>query len=268
MSFFEAMDDRETSSASEKLPDLPELADKEKLRMEKEVLGMYLSAHPMEEFKQQLAQYCTHQSSQLKSLKDRTEVVVGGVISSIKCANTRNPKPGSPSRYANFDLEDLEGPVRCICWPNAYQEYEFQIQPEAIVIMRATVDKRGSEDDVNLLVNEVIPIAEADQRFTAGLRIQLDAQRHTPAAVVSLNEILRGYPGAMEVSVWLTLEDGAIVQMTVNRHKVAVTPELRGRLDDLLGSDGHRLLVAPPKSKAAGGNGNSRSYAQSFRKPG
>jgi DNA polymerase-3 subunit alpha len=268
MSFFEEMEGQESTSASEKLPDLPELAEKEKLRMEKEVVGMYLSAHPMEEFKQQLDQYCSHQSGQLKTLKDRTEVVVGGVISSIKCANTRNPKPGSPSRYANFDLEDLEGPVRCICWPNAYQEYESQIQPEAIVIMRATVDKRGSEDDVNLLVNEVIPIAEADQRFTAGLRIQLDQQRHSEAMVVSLNEILRGYPGAMEVSIWLTLADGAIVQMTSRRHKVAITPELRGRLNDLLGADGHRLLVAPPKPKSGGSNGNARSYAQSSRKPG
>ncbi|MEO8269879.1 MAG: DNA polymerase III subunit alpha, partial [Aureliella sp.] len=100
------------------MQEMDEFADKPKLMMEKEVLGMYLSAHPLEEYQALLATFCSHETTNLKDVKDRQEVIVGGMISSIKLANTKNPKPGAPSKYANFDLADVQGAVRCICWPD------------------------------------------------------------------------------------------------------------------------------------------------------
>ncbi|MBX3423011.1 MAG: DNA polymerase III subunit alpha [Pirellulaceae bacterium] len=260
MSFFDELDDEAANAPqSQPLPSLPPLPERTKLAMEREVLGMYLSAHPLDEYQGQLSQLCSHTSSQLGTVKDRSEVLVGGMISSIKLANTRNPKPGAPSRYANFDLEDWDGIVRCICWPDGYQEYGHLIQPESIVIMRATLDKRGGSD-VNLLANEIIPIEDADQHFSAGLRIHLHEQVHSEATVRALNEILRGYPGNLEISLMVTLASGEAVQMAARKHRVRISPELRERLSDLLGPENHRLLVAPPKPKSPGTNGRSRPY--------
>jgi len=261
MNFFEEIEEEApTSSASiENLPDIPEYPDKTKLMMEKEVLGMYLSAHPMEEYKQQLSTLCSHTTAQLKDVKDRSEVIVGGMISSIKLANTRNPKPGASSRYANFDLEDMEGAARCICWPDGYEKVGHMIQPESVVIMRATVDKRDGQEEVNLLANEIIPIEEANERFTAGVQIRVDQLQHSEELIPQLNEVLRGYPGNMEVMLVVRLETGETVQLKVNKHRVAVTPELRGRLDDLLGHESHRLLVTPPKPKQNGGGRRFKS---------
>jgi DNA polymerase-3 subunit alpha len=181
------------------------------------------------------------------------------MISSIKLANTRNPKPGAPSRYANFDLEDMDGGARCICWPDGYEKVGHLIQPESVVIMRATVDKRGGNEDVNLLANEIIPIEEASERFTAGLQIRMDQLKHTEETIPKLNEVLRGYPGNMDVLLAVNLESGDMVQLKINKHRVSITPELRGRLDDLLGAESHRLLVAPPKPKQNTGGRRSRS---------
>jgi DNA polymerase-3 subunit alpha len=242
------------------LPDIPEFPEKTKLTMEKEVLGMYLSAHPLEEYQAQLATFCTHETTQLKDVKDRQEVIVGGMISSIKIANTRNPKPGAPSKYANFDLEDISGAARCICWPDGYENLGHLILPESVVIMRATVDKRGGGDEVNLLANEIIPIEEVENRFTAGLRVQVDQDRHSEELIPRLHEVLRGYPGKLEVLVSVKLSSGDLVQVRSRRHKVSITPELRGRLDDLLGVESHRLLISPPKPKPSSGN-NRRSRA-------
>ncbi|QDV27052.1 DNA polymerase III subunit alpha [Aureliella helgolandensis] len=257
MNFFEEMQepDQAGPGISESLPDIPELPDKTKLFMEKEVLGMFLSAHPMEEYKQMLSTFCSHTTLQLKDVKDRSEVIVGGMISSIKLANTRNPKPGAPSKYANFDLEDLEGAARCICWPDGYENLGHLIVPESVVIMRATVDKRGGADDVNLLANEIIPIEEANERFTAGIRIHIDQNHHEEEEIPKLNEILRGYPGSMEVLIALKLLSGDMVQLKSKRHRVSITPELRGRLNDLLGTESHRLMVAPPKPRQNQGGG-------------
>ena len=247
------------SPATHPLPEVEEFQEKAKLMMEKEVLGMYLTAHPLEEFQAVLSSFCSHETPQLKDVKDRQEVIVGGMISSIKLANTKNPKPGAPSKYANFDLEDAQGIVRCICWPDGYEKLGHLIQPESVVIMRATVDKRGGSDDVNLLANEIIPIAEAETRFTAGLRIHLDQERHAEELLAGLHEVLRGYPGSMEVLVALRLTSGDTVQLKSKRHKVEITPELRSRLDDLLGSDSHRLMISPPKPRAATAGRRGRS---------
>ncbi len=261
MNFFEEIEDETptTSVSVENLPDIPEYPKKTKLMMEKEVLGTFLSAHPMEEYKQQLSTLCSHTTVQLKDVKDRSEVIVGGMISSIKLANTRNPKPGASSRYANFDLEDMEGAARCICWPDGYEKVGHLIQPESVVIMRATVDKRDGQEEVNLLANEIIPIEEANERFTAGVQIRVDQLQHPEELIPQLNEVLRGYPGHMEVMLVVRLDSGETVQMRVNKHRVAITPELRGRLDDLLGRESHRLLVAPPKPKQNGGGRRFKS---------
>jgi DNA polymerase-3 subunit alpha len=260
MNFFEEIDEPELQRAAnhQNLPDMPEFPEKSKLTMEKEVLGMYISAHPMAEYQSQLQTLCSHTTTQLKECKHRSEVIVGGMISSIKLANTRNPKPGAPSKYANFDLEDMEGTARCICWPDGYETLGHLIIPESVVIMRATVDKRGGDDDVNLLANEIIPIEEANSRFTAGLRIHVDQSRHAEDLLPQLHEVLRGYPGTLEVLVALRLTSGDILQLKSKRHRISVTPELRGRLDDLLGADSHRLMVAPPKPKQ--GNGGTRRF--------
>ncbi len=112
MNFFDEMEPEEPQakkSSASMLPDIPEYQDCATTGQEKEVLGMYLSSHPLAEYAQQLKMFATHTSNTVKSCKQRQEVIVGGMINSIKLANTRNPKPGQPSKYANFDLEDMDG---------------------------------------------------------------------------------------------------------------------------------------------------------------
>ncbi len=264
MNFFDEMEPEEPQakkSASSMLPDIPEFQDAQRLAMEKEVLGMYLSSHPLAEYAQQLKMFATHTSTTVKSCKQRQEVIVGGMIASIKLANTRNPKPGQPSKYANFDLEDMDGIARCIMWPDGYATQGDMIVSESVVLLRAAVDKRGENDEYNLIVNEVIPLDSASNRFTAGVRINLNENQHGEETIPRLNEILRGYPGKCEVQLALALSTGETVHIKTKRHRIDITPELRTRLDDLLGQESHRLIIAPPKL-SAGGNDQRRRRSE------
>jgi DNA polymerase-3 subunit alpha len=233
------------------LPNIAEWEEKLLLANEKEVLGYYLSAHPLAEYQSQLGTLCSHTTVNLKNCKRREEVIVGGMISSIKLAHTKNPKPGQPSKYANFDLEDVEGMVRCIVWPDDFAEFGHLIVPDAIVLLRAVVDRRDGGDEINLIGNEIIPIAEADTRFTSGIRVFLDSQNHDEQTFVRLREILRGYPGSREVWLEFHMEEGDRIHVRSGKHRVDIQPELRARLDDLLGSQGHKLLIQRPKLKVA-----------------
>jgi DNA polymerase-3 subunit alpha len=251
--FDDLLDANEANPApSIALPLIPELDEKILLAAEKEVLGYYLTTHPLAEFEVSLKAFCSHVTSQLKTCKDREEVMVGGMISSIKLAMTKNPKPGQPNKYANFDLEDVDGSVRCILWPDGYATHGHLVTPDAVVLLRGAVDRRGGGEEANLIVNEVIPIAEADSRFTSGIQVFVDSAQHTEDSFTRLRDILRGYPGPRDVMVALRLVDGEVIHIRSGKHRVDINPELRSRLDDLLGDRSHKLLVNKPKLKQPG----------------
>ena len=171
--------------------------------------------------------------------------MLGGMLSAIKFAHTKNPKPGSPSRYAMFDLEDTEGIMRSIVWPEQFATYEELIKPDAIVVLRGAVDKRPGSEEANLIVNEIIPLENLASRYTRGVRIRVIEQAHGPQTLEGLHEILRGYPGNCELELTLCLADGSRAACKCDNLRLAVNPEMQARVDQLLGPGNFRLLTAP-----------------------
>jgi DNA polymerase-3 subunit alpha len=242
---------KETKKVS--LPEVPPWTEKEKLLAEKEVLGFYLASHPMAEYEPKLSAFRSHTTDMLAEVKDRSEVLVGGMISSIKFAHTKNPKPGSPSKYANFDLEDMQGVVRCILWPKQFADQGDAVQPDSVVLARAICDRRGGGDEVNLIINELIPLDQLDSKYTRGIRIELDETVHGDETLTKLREIVRGYPGYQDLLFSLRIDSGEVVHVKSGKYQVTVTPEMRGRLDDLLGTGRYRLMMSRPQVSSGGG---------------
>jgi DNA polymerase-3 subunit alpha len=254
-------DEEPTASSKSSLPDLPEFGEKERLAMEKEVLGFYLTSHPLAEHESVLRTYCTHTSSQLAKLEARTEVLMGGMLAAIKFSHTKNPRPGSThTKYAMWDLEDFDGIVRCILWPEQFAEFGELVKADAILALRATVDRRPASEEVNLIVNELIPLEELSARFTSGVLIRVREDVHGPDLLTTLREIVRGYPGSKPLRLRLELADGGCVMLDA-KGGVTIDPELRRRVDELLGAGNFRLQGGAPKSAPAPHNGSSRRRA-------
>ena len=182
---------------------------------------------------------------------------MGGMISSIKQAHTRNPKPGKPSKYANFDLEDRAGNIRCIAWPEQFAQFGQYIEADAIVVARGAIDRRGGGDEANLIINELLPLDQLDANFQGDVAIRIDQQRHGEEALNKLREILRGYPGSVGLILNLSLDDGIIVNMDVKDLRIEVHPELKIRVKELLGDNALQLR---PRSRPPSG-GRSRKRA-------
>jgi DNA polymerase-3 subunit alpha len=250
-SLFEQLDDQEQAETpSCPLPDLPELDERERLLMEKEVLGFYLSSHPLAEHEKTLSIYRSHTTNDLGALRDRTEVIIGGMLSSIKVSHVRKARdPNAPTKYVNFDLEDMAGTVRCIMWPDEYAIYGEMVKPDAILMVRGVIDRRGGGDEVNIVVNELIPLDQLDSHYTRGIMVRV-SQTQGEAGLTQLREIVRGYPGECELQLMLQLDDGTRVFLKSNALRVELNPEMRGRIDDLLGPGNIRLLTAPPTPSA------------------
>jgi DNA polymerase-3 subunit alpha len=163
------------------------------------------------------------------------------MISALKLANTKNPRPGSPSRYAMFDLEDMAGTMRCIAWPEEYQRFQELIVADAILAFKGSIDKRAGSDDANMIINEVLTLEQLPARYTRGIRIRVD-ERHGPKGVEQLYEILRGYPGPRELKLRIDLADGSRLDCDCEM-RVEINNELRSRVEELLGAGSIGLLA-------------------------
>ncbi len=253
---FDALDDEDPSTMTKAtLPILPEWDAKQRLTGEKEVLGFYWSSHPLAEHQSTLATYCTHTSDQLAALPIRTDVRVGGSLAAIKYSQTKNPRPDKPSKYVMFDLEDTSGIVRCILWPDDFVTHGHRVAADAILVVRGSIDRRGEE--VNLIVHELIPLEDLAGHFTRGMLVRLTEEQHADRGLEDLYEILRGYPGSCELQLVVCLADGAKVYLKSSNVRFDVNPELRTRVDQLLGPGNVKLLLSPPRSMSStNGNGH------------
>jgi DNA polymerase III subunit alpha len=128
-----------------------EFSREELLTMEKEMLGLYISDHPLHRWQPVLAQRVTVQLAHLPDLPDRKEAVVGGLVSSVKRTITR-----SGSSMAFLTLEDLTGSVEVVVFPRVYEQQGFALKRDAVVLLRGKVDIQ--EQDAKFLCEEVLPL--------------------------------------------------------------------------------------------------------------
>ncbi len=242
------------------LPDVADLPERERLLAEREALGFYLSSHPLAEYESTFREVGCRTTADISEIPDRGEILLGGMLSAIKHAHVKRPRPGSTAtKYVNFDLEDQAGSVRCIVWPDDYTTYGELVQADAVLVVRGAVDRRGG-DEANLIVNELIPLDQLRARCTRGLRIMIEADRHDEQTLQQLYEILRYYPGRQSVELLIMLEDGSRVLLK-SQLRVAIENQMRTRIDELLGGVGHQLLMTRPESN------NARRPARRSRQP-
>ena len=244
---FAAFDDPQPAAAAAPvgLPDVPPLSDLEMRSNEKEVLGYYIHSHPLAEFQGLIEAICTHGTGDLGGTKAKDSVVIGGLVAALKLSNTKQARPGSThTRYGMFDLEDMDGLVRSICWPEDYARLGEHLQPDAVVIVAGAIDRRAGSEETNLIVNEIVPIAEAWKLQPRGVTVKLVEGQHDTATLERLAELVRRHPGKAPLRLVIDLTDGARILLDADRDKVAWGPEFHRDLVALLGPGCVRAAVA------------------------
>ncbi|MDR1268802.1 MAG: DNA polymerase III subunit alpha, partial [Planctomycetaceae bacterium] len=268
-SLFARYDEAEPVAAASKpaaligLPDIEEWSDKEKAIYEKESLGFYLSSHPLKEYEPIFQQIRSHRCYEAAGLPDRTEVILAGTINDVKISTTKL----NNNQFAMFTLEDIEGPIRSIVWPDQYAKYAPLVKSESIIFAAGRIDRtRGQgENDGNFIINALYTVEEAMEQLSRGLGITLDENRHTVESIKKLYEILRGYPGhgALELSV--QLRNGSLAQFRNPKLRIEMRSDVQQRIIELLGNDSIRLLKAAPKKNDNRNNSKQWKGQRNFR---
>ena len=207
--------------------DVPDLVWPQKIRLafEKEMLGLYVSDHPLLSVGQSLAAATTTTVSQLVELADKTSVTVGGLVAGITRRWTRN---GDPMIF--FQLEDLEGSVEVVAVPRTVNDYGHVVIEDAVVIVSGHLDHRG--DEVKVMARE---IKELEIRDDSMVRLKTTASSLTPEMVSRLKTILSNHPGPAPVYLNMTSEQGVKVLKLSDAHRVEPRTALFAELKELLG---------------------------------
>jgi len=233
---------------------VPEAADwthAQKLQCEKEVFGFYLTSHPLTEFADQIGPLVSHSTKDLAEIDDGAEILIGGMIASIKKATTKNPSRNGNSRYVNFDLEDALGVVRCIMWPDDYVRYQEMIVADEICIISGRVDRRGREP--NVIVNKMMTLEAAEKQMTQHLAIKFMYGFHSTDDMRKVRSILEKYPGNTTVVIVVETpdeQDDAYhrkATLSAPTLSVSVNPRLREELNTTIGETYYRVHVSVPK---------------------
>jgi DNA polymerase-3 subunit alpha len=194
---------KEADSAA--MPQVEDWTHSQKLAFEKEVLGFYLTSHPLAEFAEEIESYAQDTVQQLRDLPDGQEVLIAGMIGAIKKAQTKNPSRNGHSKYVNFDLEDPTGIIRCIMWPDDYACHGEKVVPEAIVIIRGRIDARGREP--NIIVNKLFTLEDAAKEFTRQIALKFISGYHNEDDLRRVRDVLNRFPGKTPVLMVIETAD-------------------------------------------------------------
>ncbi|MCY3563674.1 MAG: OB-fold nucleic acid binding domain-containing protein, partial [bacterium] len=208
------------------LPDIPQHQwDKQvRLSFEKEMLGLYLSDHPLAEKAAAVQAAADTATSELKNLPDKSKVKIAGLIVS---ASNRWTRKGD--RMMVLTVEDLDGDVEVVVFPKATQRYEELLVADQMVVVSARVDRR--EDAVQLIAGRI----ESLQPPPPSLNISLSKSLIGESEIARrLGEVLRRHPGRRQV-VFHIKEDGT--HIFTSGPKVNGESGLIAELEELLGAD-------------------------------
>ncbi|HZL36968.1 MAG TPA: DNA polymerase III subunit alpha [Tepidisphaeraceae bacterium] len=228
------------------LPNIDELPDADLLKFEKELLGFYITSHPLTEHQAKLEHYSTASTKEAFTISEGTEVTIGGMISRIKKTVTRNGRSaGMP--MAIITLEDLEGQMDATIFADNLADitkrYPDIVAAEAIVFVKGKLDRR--RETPGIVVNDLVPVADAIGRLTTAVALKLDPIRHSAQMIAQLEETLARHKGNAEVFIQVTIDSEQKVTMRLDRDRfVKPSAALVDDLEMLLGCAGVQLCGA------------------------
>ena len=199
------------------------------LGYEREMLGLYVSDHPLLGVEHILKSVADFSISQLSEVPHDQIISIGGLITQIQ---RKVSKQGTP--WAIVTVEDLEGAVDVLFFSNAYATHGVNLVEDRIVAIRGRVDKREEQPRISALD---LTLPDLKQVPTGPLIISMAASRCTPPVIDRMSEILKSHPGAREVHLRLIDGEKKTILKLDEALKVTSSPGLSADLKTVLGPD-------------------------------
>lgn len=193
----------ESFQQQDELPPIQEYPLREKLAMEKEVLGIYVSGHPLAEYEEQLRRKISHSSldflhaeegEERQQVEEETKVIVGGMVADISVKYTRNN-----DKMAFVTLEDFQGSIEIIIFPKVYEKCAAFLKEDEVLLItgRANVSADG---EGKVIAQEIKPLVLGEKEPPRSIGLKLAVEKEVPFGQITA--ILRKYHGDVPVYIY------------------------------------------------------------------
>ncbi len=246
-SLFDLLDEEEASEVcTVPIPNIPEFDREEILKSEKELLGFYVTGHPLDPYSPLVKAFSSCPIRRIEELSDNTRIRLAGMIGSFSSKFSK--KSGKP--FGIMLLEDLDSSIECMLYERALNDLNQQgieLVPGLPVLAEVTVSKRDEAEKPRVIVDKLIPLCEAPAELAEKLHIHLYAERlqEAPDALKRVSEACFRVPGKTLAVLCLVGLDDSVTFIEARKSKITVTRDLLEELDAIL-TPGHWRLKAEP----------------------
>ncbi|TCP69066.1 DNA polymerase-3 subunit alpha [Baia soyae] len=214
-------------------------SSRERIQLEKEYLGLFLSGHPLDDYRSQYEGQITHGIHQLEEGMDGASIVLAGIVTHIKSIRT---KKGDPMAFV--ELEDQTGTVEVVVFPNTYRRVRSFLQEDQALLIKGVY--QGNDESGKCIANQIIRLDEPNQMAGSGAdqRVQIFIRTHQERSEIlyALKLILKENYGKTPVQlVYERTKKGHA--LPVQQYGVNTNLHFQQEVEALLGTDSVRISV-------------------------
>jgi DNA polymerase-3 subunit alpha len=241
-SLFDLLDDSEQEEIlSIPVPDIPEFEENEILKYEKELLGFYVTGHPLGKYSEIVETYSTVKLINLNDLPDNIGIRTGGIVKSYsKRYGKRSGKP-----FGILDFEDLDTSHEAMVYASGLEQLEqeqLELESGMPILIEALTRKNEETGQVGLIVQRAVPMEQVMKEYTEELHIHLFEGSNSPDDLYKLQEMCRAYPGETDVILCISCLDDKYVFIEAGYdYKVTVSSAFLEDVRNYLGEKRYRL---------------------------
>jgi len=231
VSLFDMMDPGGSGDAnSEPRMQLPEWPQGEMLAHEKELLGFYVSGHPLTPFAPLLDRYCLHHSASAKELPPRSMSRLGGMISSVQKGISKK----SGKAYCMVGIEDLHGSFSLLLVNESFDRYASMMEPGRTVMVVGEVN--NDEDKPKMFPQELMALEDAPRKYTLQVHLRLNMAHLTGTMIDQIHQLVGVHAGKCPLFLCFRRPTGEVIFVeTHDRFYVTPSRALQEAVDELLG---------------------------------
>ncbi len=236
-SLFGALEEK-APAMPEAISNLPEWPQHELLAHEKELLGFYVTGHPLTPYAPILEKYALANTAKLPELPNRSLTRIGGLIAAVQ--NGMSKKSGKP--YSIVTLEDLEGSVQVLCMNENYDKYrELLVTNKAILVIG---EVNNSEDKPKIFPQEIMPLEDAPKKYTKQVHLRLHTAHLQPDDIEAVRELVAAHPGKCPLLLCFMRPTGEVIFLQPHeRFGVLPSLVLQQAADARFGEDTYYVKV-------------------------
>jgi DNA polymerase-3 subunit alpha len=236
---FGVFQEEPSAANAEKLPSVPEWDEHTRLASEKEVLGFFITGHPLEKYKDKLMDFNARTAEYIGAMKNGTgkdEINAAGVVTNVKVMKSRKG-----DQYAQAILEDMTGSVEAIVFPEAYKRLQGMLKLEIPMLVRCSVRvEEGSNPKV--AISQLQSLDEAQPKLPRAIRIRILLDTATSSTVDALQTIFHERKGEAKVLFDLERPGDYMVVMEADGYNVCPDRSFINRVEELCGHGSVRIV--------------------------